>query len=132
MARTRQRPLGRDKGSPSIAKEIGAGHDENGDGSLEPSPPHSPEGGDEDEWSSVFAEAQDRPGVFLELETLGRLAALERKRAHLWENLRARIMRDCSKVRIKKIDKAIERLNGRKKNDLQGQPLEWQDPEPVA
>ncbi len=130
MARTRQRPLGRDKGSPSIAKEIGAGHDENGDGSLKPSPPHSPEGGDEDEWSSVFAEAQDRPGVFFGLENLGRLAALKSETPYLWINLRARIKQECRNVPIQDLDKAVDRLTGRKKNDLQGQPLEWQDPEP--
>ena len=130
MARTRQGPLGRNKGSLSIAKENGAGNDENGDGSLEPSPPHSPEGGDEDEWSSLIIEARDKPGVFLEPETLDRLAALESKRPDLWENLRARIMHDCRKVRILTIDKAIDRLNGGKGKDLQGQPLEWKDPEP--
>ncbi len=130
MARTRQGPLGPNKGSPSIAKEIGAGHDENGDGSLEPSPPHSPEGGDEDEWSSVFAEAQDRPGVFFGLENLGRLAALKSETPYLWINLRARIKQECRNVPIQDLDKAVDRLTGRKKNDLQGQPLEWQDPEP--
>ena len=73
---------------------------------------------------------KDSPGLFLEPETLRRLADLESESPNRWEDLRARISQDCKKVRIQKIDKAIDRLNGGKKNDLQGRPLEWQDPEP--
>ena len=74
--------------------------------------------------------------MFLESKTVSRLAAMERDRPDQWENLRARIMNECKKVRIQKIDKAIDRLNGGKGKDLQGQPIKWEDielwSEPVA
>ena len=132
-------------GGPDIADEIKAGRDVNawlethlqpykpeeiGEGSPDPSPPQSSERDNDDEWSSLIAEAKDSPGLFLEPETLRRLADLESESPNRWEDLRDRISQDCKKVRIQKIDKAINRLNGGKKNDLQGRPLEWQDPEP--
>ncbi len=139
------------RGGPDIADEIEAGRDVNawlekhvqkyepkgmGEGLGDLPLLQSPEGENEDESSSLLAEGKDKPGVFLESKIVSRLAALERDRPDQWENLRARIMKECKKVRIQKIDKAIDRLNGGKGKDLQGQPIKWEDielwSEPVA
>ncbi len=124
-------------GGSDIADEIEAKHDVNawlekhvqtyepeemGDG--------SPEGSNEDEWSSLIAEANDKPGVLFKDKNLKRLADLKRDKPDQWANLRARIKRECKDVLIQDLDKAIGRQTGGKENDLQGQALEWQDPEP--
>ena len=67
--------------------------------------------------------------MFFTDETLGRLAARKRERPDLWVNLRARIKRECKGVSVHELDKAMDRLTGGGAS-LQGQPIEWQDPEP--
>ena len=110
------------KGGPGVA-------DEARDGSPDQLPPHSSEGGNEDEWSNLIAKAKDKPGVFLRHENLDRLAALKHESHDIWINLRHRIKRECKGIRIGDLDKAIDRLTGGRERDRQGQPIEWQNPE---
>ena len=109
-------------GGLDIADEIEAGRDVNawlekylitseseeiGGRAPDPSPSRSSER-DNDEWSSLIAEGQDKPGVFFEKENLRRLAILAQQSPDKWMNLRVRIKRKCKHVLIRDLDKAIK------------------------
>ena len=101
-----------------------------GEGSPDLPPLQLSDGENEDKWSSLLAEGKNKPGVIFEPETLALLAALKDKNRPEWMNLRNRIKGACRSVPIRDLDKAIDQLLGSKEVNLQGQTLEWDEPEP--
>ena len=81
------------------------------------------------EWASSLVErAKDDPGAPFEVAMLRRLVALKCARPDEWERLRVALK--GYGVRVSELDKAIDRPTDGRERDLQGQPIEWQAPEP--